>query len=168
MSEKIIQGDGIISQGRVDRQEDLEPPSGINISHPSRDRRCYCCGRHISELKPFGGPDDPLAGDFTGALLIKMYRFHGPYDEEADRAKKEAESRYKEEGFEDEFGYLIHKYGPEKGRELCNRIQFYSGLRSTYECRDCVVLDEDEWFEKQDRGYGYGRWSPKFGQRAKL
>ena len=123
----------------------------MNINSPPRDGRCDCCGRHISELKPFGGPGDPLVGDFTGALLIKMYRPHGPYDEEADRALKEAKGRYKEEGFKDEFEYLNHKHGPEKGEELCHRIQFYSDLRSTYECRDCAVLDDDEFFETYDQ-----------------
>ena len=40
----------------------------------SDDNRCDCCGRHVRELKPFGGPGDPLVGDFTGKYLVKHYR----------------------------------------------------------------------------------------------
>jgi hypothetical protein len=151
MSEKIIQGNGITSLGSVDCQEDLEPLPGININPPPEDGKCHCCARHISELNPFGGPGDPLVGDFTGALLIKKWRRDFPFDEEADSAYKEAKSRYKEEGFENELDYLIHKHGPEKGEELSLRISAYTQIGSSWECRDCAVLDEDEYFEKYDQ-----------------
>jgi hypothetical protein len=151
MSEKLIQGNGITSLGSVDCQEDLEPLPGININPPRRDGRCNCCGRHICELKPFGGPGDPLLGNFAGALLVKRWRRFGPYDEEADRAFQEAESCYKEEGFETAFEYLNHKHGPEKGTILSGRIECYSQIESSWECRDCAVLDEYEYFEKYDQ-----------------
>jgi hypothetical protein len=152
MSKKFFQGNRITSLISVDCQEELEPLPGININPPPEDGRCHCCGRHISELNPFGGPGDPLVGDFTGALLVKMFRRFGPYDEEADKAFQEAESRYKEEGFENEFDYLIHKHGPEKGEELNLRISAYCQTGSSWECRDCAVLDENEYFEKYDQG----------------
>jgi hypothetical protein len=45
---------------------------------PIRDRNqnwwCDCCLKHISELKPFGGPGDPLSEDYTGAYLVKRDR----------------------------------------------------------------------------------------------
>ena len=28
--------------------------------------KCYICDKDENELKPFGGPGDPLVGDFTG------------------------------------------------------------------------------------------------------
>jgi hypothetical protein len=37
-----------------------------------------CCGKHISELKQFGGPGDPLVGDFRGAKLVKTFRQEFP------------------------------------------------------------------------------------------
>jgi len=49
-------------------------PMTIWINPPPVDNRCECCGRNISELKPFGGPGDPLVGDFSGALLVKHAR----------------------------------------------------------------------------------------------
>lgn len=50
----------------------------ILINPPPSGRRCECCGKHISELKPFGGPGDPLVGDFRGALLVKTFRQEFP------------------------------------------------------------------------------------------
>ena len=48
--------------------------AGERINPPLDDGRCYGCGKHISELRPFGGPGNPLDEDFTGALLVKIYR----------------------------------------------------------------------------------------------
>jgi len=100
MSEFIIKENGITSLGSIDGEEDLKTRPGININPPPKDGRCYCCGRHVSELKPFGGPGDPLVGDFTGAYLIKKFRSFG------------------------------------------------GCASSSWECRDCAVLDEDEYHEK--------------------
>lgn len=46
----------------------------VQINPPPEEGCCECCGRHVSELKPFGGPGDPLVGDFTGAFLVKHFR----------------------------------------------------------------------------------------------
>ena len=155
MSEKIIQGNGITSLGSVDCQEDLELLPGMNINPPPRDGKCDCCGRNFSELKPFDASDDPFWDDFTGALLVKRWRSMGPYNEEADREFQDAKNRYKEEGFENEFDYLIHKHGPEEGKRLSGIIECYSQTGSSWECRDCFVLDITEYFEKYDQRYGY-------------
>ena len=34
--------------------------------YPTYEDRCDCCENHILELKPFGGPGDPLDEDYTG------------------------------------------------------------------------------------------------------
>ena len=91
MSEVIFNRNGIISMGSVDGEKDLKPRPGINLNPPPPDGRCECCGRYISELKPYGGPGDPLVGDFTGAYLVKRFRPGAPYDEEAETARKEAD-----------------------------------------------------------------------------
>lgn len=54
----------------------------IHINPPPRDRRCECCGIHISKLKPFGKAGDPLVGDFDGALLVKTFRAMADYQSE--------------------------------------------------------------------------------------
>ena len=48
--------------------------SRISINPPPQDGKCMICGRHVNELKAFGGPGDPCLGDFSGAKLIKMWR----------------------------------------------------------------------------------------------
>ncbi len=46
----------------------------ILINPPPNDGKCMICGRHVRDLEAFGGPGDPLVGDFSGAKLIKQYR----------------------------------------------------------------------------------------------
>ena len=46
----------------------------VLINPPPEDAKCMICGRHVSELGTFGGPGDPLVGDFSGAKLVKKGR----------------------------------------------------------------------------------------------
>lgn len=46
----------------------------LSINPPNPDGTCSVCEKHVSQLKPFGGKGDPLNGDFSGALLVKMFR----------------------------------------------------------------------------------------------
>ena len=64
----------MISNSRLRINDSKEKNKTIWINPPPDDNCCECCGRHISELKPFGGPGDPLVGDFSGALLVKHFR----------------------------------------------------------------------------------------------
>lgn len=70
------------------------------INPPPSDKRCQCCNRHIDELEPYGGPDDPLVGDFRGAFLVQTFRCILP-----------------------------------------------DQVESSWECRDCIVLDNDEYLK---------------------
>jgi hypothetical protein len=117
----------------------------------SEDRRCDCCWRHISELKPFGGPGDPLVGDFTGALLVKGWRSAGTYNEEAENAMAEAARCYEADGFDDILDWMINKYGKEKAEAMYWALQAHGCVGSSWECRDCMVLDMDEYFEKLEQ-----------------
>ena len=54
MARTFIDSNGIVSLESVDNEEDLKPRPGININPPPSDGRCMCCGKHISELKPYG------------------------------------------------------------------------------------------------------------------
>ena len=54
--------------------DEEKPKLTISINPPPQDGRCEVCGKHASEVKPFGGPGDPLVGDFTGARLLKNFR----------------------------------------------------------------------------------------------
>ena len=133
---------------KIKNEDDLKLKPGQNINPPPGDGRCDCCGRHISELKPFGGPGDPLVGDFTGAFLVKGYRNLGFYNEEGDKAQKEAAKCYIADGFGNIYDWMIYKYGIEKGEDLYYANEGYNQYGSSWECRDCMVLDMKEYFKK--------------------
>jgi hypothetical protein len=134
MTQMFFDENEVIGLGAVSKEEDL------------KDGRCDVCGRHMSELTPFGGPGDPLTGDFTGELLVKRWRHTGPYDEEAEKAWEEARKEIPE--MEDELPWFIEKFGEEKGNALFWAGILYGSTVASYECRDCVVLDFDEYFKK--------------------
>ena len=130
MSKSIYHGNGVFNP----------PPS---------DDRCECCGRYISELKPYGGPGDPLVGDFSEAYLVRRFRPFGPYNEEAERALAEASECCENEGPETIEKWLINKYGKEKTDNFYSAIEANNLIGKSWECRDCAILHEDEYFEKR-------------------
>jgi hypothetical protein len=99
------------------------------INPPPQDHRCEVCGRHISELKPFGGRGDPLVGDFTGAFLVKRFRTVALRltDEQMDDYRKKHGDKYAE------------AYD-----------QAMNTAEASWECRDCIVLSAEDYFKKTD------------------
>lgn len=97
----------------------------ISINPPPQDKRCEVCGKHITELKPFGHAGDPLVGDFYGALLVKTYRTMA-----GELVGKELED-YKKKCTEQEFGFYE---------------QLTSTVEASWECRDCIILSDDDYF----------------------
>ena len=154
MAKALFIGNGCISLGSVDNEDDLKPKPGININPPPVEGRCQCCRRHISELKPFGGPDDPLVGDFSGAMLIKIWRAFGPFCEKEESAYKEAQMRFEKEGFLDPMAYLVDKYGPEEAQHIWGAVEAAGSISSSWVCRDCVLLDQNEYIVKK---YSYSK-----------
>ena len=96
----------IEKNSRVYRGEDLKR---IWLNPPPSDGRCMCCGKHMSELKPYGKAGDPLVGDFDGVLLLKRFRQDGPYSEKAEKAVKEADKHYANEGYKGPLEWMINK-----------------------------------------------------------
>jgi len=96
----------------------------IAINPPPKDRCCECCGRHTSELKPFGKEGDPLVGNFDGALIIKTFR---------PMALPKSEKELNEL--------------PEEDRDLYEQVM--NTISASWECRDCVVLFADDYFKKK-------------------
>ena len=119
MTTKIIDNNGVVSLGSISNEKDLKDKARININPPPEDGRCDCCGRHISELTPFGKAGDPLVGDFDGELLVKKFRPVGPYNEKAEQAFKHVEKLMEKEGRagEDPLDWMIKIYGKEKGEQ---------------------------------------------------
>ena len=133
--------------------EDLKPIASISVNWPPSDGRCMCCGRHLSELTPFGGPGDPVRGDFSGALLIKYCRPTGPYDEEAVKAHKEALECHEADGYDDHIEWMKAKYGEEEGFHLYITDVAWNTYTTSWECRDCVILPDSEYFARLYEGY---------------
>lgn len=152
MTSYFIKSDGIISLGSISNEDDLKPKPGINLNPPPSDGRCDCCGRHLSELKPFGKAGDPLVGDFDGELLVKTFRLEFPPDKELESLWDVHFGDCKtEENLNAAKDIFIQKYGPEKYSQLYYYIEV-SGLsgqvRKAWLCRDCILLDDDEYFAK--------------------
>lgn len=120
----------------------------IHINPPPSDAKCMRCGKHVSELEPFGGAGDPLVGDFSGAKLVKTFRamYEGkiPKYEEVDKREtellKEQNGEYSREVEET----LIKEFG----EELLEGYYFYQQVKDTvsasWECRDCIIEYPDE------------------------
>ena len=148
MKEILINENGCISLGSIESEQDLVLGPGTHINPPPRTGKCECCGRHISQLKPFGKAGDPLVGDFEGALLVKKWRRMGPYDEEAEEAMNEAQKCYLKDGYENSLDWMIDKYGKEKGERLHIIAECYGCAGSSWECRDCIKLSNEEYWKR--------------------
>lgn len=133
MGKTFFDHDGIYSLVSVHGPEDLKTrPGHISINPPPADVRCEVCGRHIGELKPFGKAGDPLVGDFEGARLIKVFRPDGCLGQE-----------------ELDIIYESSERSPDDPNVLITPdFDYYYGSDTSWECRDCIVLDNEEYFEK--------------------
>ena len=151
MTQTLFNENGVISLGAISNEEDLSPAGRFIINAPPQDGRCKVCGRHLSELTPFGGPGDPLVGDFSGELLVKKFRPDGPFDLEAEEAWEKAQKVTNDE--DDPLPWFIANYGEEKGKRLYWAGQLHGSIGKSWECRDCALLDEDEYFEKLRQRY---------------
>ena len=111
MAKILVKNKNAICLYTVEEEKDLKPIPGLaNINPPPQDGRCDCCERHISELKQYGKAGDPLIGDFNGALLVKVWRPGGPYDEEAERAFSEALNYCQKEGIADILDWMKKRH----------------------------------------------------------
>ena len=145
-------------------KEDLKPREDvIDTNPPPQDGECDCCGKHMSELKPFGKAGDPLVGDFDGALLIKKFRTALPQsDAETERIYEQfIVARDPHSDYDKARENLIEQYGERDAEILMVRVEGGSQVGSSWECRNCIGLDMFEYFEKL--GYDldeYYAWKP--------
>lgn len=138
------------TEGVVYKEEELQQIGRFPINPSPNDGRCDVCGKHISELNPFGGSGNPLLGNFSGALLVKRWRPEGPYNPEAEKARKEAEKEVPDG--EDPLPWFVSKYGEEKGNRLYGSAVLYNDYsRPSWECRNCVCLGTNGYFEVIDK-----------------
>lgn len=128
-------------------------PVIVSINPPPSDKRCVCCNRHVSEVKPFGKAGDPLVGDFDGVLLLKNFRAMCPHNVDADAKIKavidELKSQGKASPYEDFEALCIEKYGKEETEQLMGYDELVSMVSASWECRDCFILSDKEYYDKK-------------------
>lgn len=146
MEQKLLWGNGPTYLERVDGEEDLKLRPGINVNAPPGNGKCHCCGRHLSELKPFGKAGDPLVGDFDGALLVKTFRRDFRINKELETIWEECCSNCHSE--EESRERLLKKYSEEEAEFLIAHESMFTQVSAYWLCRDCIILDEDEFHEK--------------------
>lgn len=129
MGEYFIKEERVCSLFNVTREEDLKPRPGLNMNPPPGDGRCECCGRPISELKPF-----PSEGLLKGAYLIKSYREPTVLGE-----------------WEEEIMYESQEQVPgEPNRWIKAEFDFSGPLDMNWECSECFILNDEEFYEKMN------------------
>jgi hypothetical protein len=137
-------------------KDESEENEKINIKPPPpKYDRCDCCGRHISELTPFNKNDDPLVGECDGELLMITRRRLTAYDEKAEKAYDHVKKLMEKEGQANDCPSKWFKkiYGEELGGRYSITVEAYRQVDYVMECRDCVELDEEEYFEQIRKTY---------------
>jgi hypothetical protein len=169
MGKIFLENDVAIILESVEGEGDLKSKPGLmNINPPPKDGKCECCGKHMSELKPFGKAGDPLVGDFDEALLVKKFRTAlPPSDDETKRIYEQSLIACDpHSNYDKPREHLIKEYGERDAEIIMVRLNGGSQVGSSWECRDCAALDIYEYFEKL--GYDldeYYSWKP--GQQDK-
>jgi hypothetical protein len=122
-------------------------PDIARFDFPPEDGRCMCCGKYIRKRKPSGKAGNPRVGNSDGDYLIKRWRERlGPFDEQVSYAYGEACERCPED--EDPKSWLIDQFGQEEAERISSVALAFGNPGSSWECRDCVILDDDEYLWK--------------------
>jgi hypothetical protein len=108
-----------------EKEEDykLTQYSRILINPPPPGGRCEVCGKQSE--------------------LATHWRPNGPYDEEAEKAWE----KWGEAPDEDPMPWFVAEYGKEKGKRLCLAGMAHDQGDISWECRDCAVLNDEEYFK---------------------
>ena len=113
----------------------------VSINPAPSNACCEVCHKHVSELKAFGKAGNPLFGDFDGAKLVKTFRTLAPVNALYDSLIKRVKN----------WDGLF-----ETNPELADTLSFYDQLVNTveasWECRDCIILDDNEEYFKKKHG----------------
>ena len=151
----LLAENGCISLASIGSEQDLVLGPGTHLNPPPEDGRCECCGRHISQLKPFGKVDHPIFGDVEGALLVKKYRPNRSYDAEAEDIMRAAEEYCQNNEHQDMSYWLwkLEERGEEEGLNSCRIARYCGNILASWECQDCIVLNDDEYFEKMRQSW---------------
>ncbi|MCK4828511.1 hypothetical protein KA005_72945 [bacterium] len=156
MAKVMLEASGVSILEGVDTEEDLKRRAGIECSMnpPPEDRRCDCCGRRVSELKPFGKAGNWLLNELDGALLAKRVRVWAIPDEELDEIwAKYTWSCRTEDDYREAKQQMIQELGEEKADQVDAYAEASQSTYASWECRDCFGLDSREYHEKIHERY---------------
>ena len=134
----------ICEEKEIDYSQGLTKVENLTKSSPPADFRCDVCKKLVSELKPFGCPGDPLVNDHTGELVVERWRPFVLLNQKAANAWVHALIQ----AGDNLLSWFVERYGEEDGNELYGLAQDMDGSGS-WECRDCIVLEDEEYFEKK-------------------
>lgn len=117
----------------------------LHINPSPQDRKCECCKKHMNDIKPFGKEGDPLVGNFEGVKLLKNFRVMLP----RSMVKYDIDKYMNNDVFDEE------KFIKENGKEELERFwmaeQLSSTIEASWECRDCFILNENDYYKKRYR-----------------
>jgi hypothetical protein len=133
---------------RSSKGGDIKTPPGYYINASRRKTQCDCCGRQLRELKPYGKAGDPLESDFEGKFLVKALRPTIPSDAEADKKWEEFfGNSHSKKDYRMVRERLVQAYGEEEVLKIEAYKTFSSPLRKVWLCRDCIILEADDYLE---------------------
>lgn len=88
-------------------------------------------------------------GDFDGALLLRIYRPTVPRNKVVERIYEEFfENCPTEKDFQKAKEKLAQKYGEKQAEYIINWVHISGSIGSSWECRDCICLDDYEFEER--------------------
>ena len=110
-----------------------DKPARFILNPPPSDDKCERCGKHTSELKPFGGE-----GEFAKALLVKTFRpmYEGVIEEYEVILNEYARN---DETKDDNIPFLEEKYGKEKVDYAFRYSEASGCIGASWECKDCIT-----------------------------
>jgi transposase len=78
---------------------------------------------------------------------VRNYRPFAPFDEVVEKKLKEA-YRCCDNGHGNAEKWLIKKWGEKETERLFFIEAAYNQIETSYECRDCIILSTEEYYEK--------------------
>lgn len=146
-----------VRDGALYPEQPEEPIRTKRVNPPPDDHTCMICGRSSDVLVPFGGPGDPLVGDFSGAYLVKTFRWFLTLSPEESARIGMVEAACQGRDPADFESRAVEMFGIEQATLLLGRASIADQVDRSWECRDCILLDS--WRAQWKRLVSNG-WQP--------
>jgi hypothetical protein len=124
------------------------------LPYPPADGRCNCCGKHISDLRPFSVFGNTSGMDIKEVLLVKNVRPQIASIEEIDRILEEVfEGCRSDEDYKKAEEMLVVVFGKEDAEDLLLYANASVLVTISWECRECIALDTEVYFAMRTPRY---------------